>query len=275
MALLDINTEDLHRLRGLRGCLPLWRSGAGGQHRRGRTTSAPPAAPASRCARSRRSACRSGQQAAAEGLSAYQGVWVWVEQFQGEASSISWEMLGQGRKLADQRKCAADRLRAGPRGRAHRQARPSPTARTASSWWMTPPCAVYRTEPYARRWWTWCASTSRRSFCWAPARAGATWPAPSPLELYTGLTADCTGLDIDPETRLLRQTRPAFGGNIMATIICPNYRPQMSTVRHRVFEMPSRRPHPAGADRARRAGAMSEEQIATKVVDFLMADRDR
>lgn len=49
--------------------------------------------------------------------------------------------------------------------------------------------------------------------------------------IETGLTADCTGLDIDPETKLLVQTRPAFGGNIMAQIVCPERRPQMSTVR--------------------------------------------
>jgi electron transfer flavoprotein alpha subunit len=54
--------------------------------------------------------------------------------------------------------------------------------------------------------------------------------------LHTGLTADCTGLDIDNEKRLLLQTRPTFGGNIMATIICPNKRPQMATVRPRVFK---------------------------------------
>ena len=54
--------------------------------------------------------------------------------------------------------------------------------------------------------------------------------------LNTGLTADCTGLEIDPETRNLMQTRPAFGGNLMATIICPNHRPQMSTVRPKVMK---------------------------------------
>jgi electron transfer flavoprotein alpha subunit len=54
--------------------------------------------------------------------------------------------------------------------------------------------------------------------------------------LKTGLTADCTGLDIDPENRLLQQTRPTFGGNIMATIICQARRPQMATVRPRVFK---------------------------------------
>ncbi len=54
--------------------------------------------------------------------------------------------------------------------------------------------------------------------------------------VHTGLTADCTGLDVDPETKGLLMTRPAFGGNIMATIICPNYRPQMATVRPGVMK---------------------------------------
>jgi len=55
------------------------------------------------------------------------------------------------------------------------------------------------------------------------------------IKINTGLTADCTGLDIDLEKKLLLQTRPAFGGNIMATIITPNHRPQMATVRHKVM----------------------------------------
>lgn len=54
--------------------------------------------------------------------------------------------------------------------------------------------------------------------------------------LETGLTADCTVLEIDREERLLLQTRPAFGGNLMATIVCPNNRPQMATVRPKVFK---------------------------------------
>lgn len=54
--------------------------------------------------------------------------------------------------------------------------------------------------------------------------------------IHTGLTADCTKLDIDEETKLLRMTRPAFGGNIMATIVCREYRPQMATVRPGVMQ---------------------------------------
>ena len=56
------------------------------------------------------------------------------------------------------------------------------------------------------------------------------------ITLNTGLTADCTGLEIDNEKGILLQTRPAFGGNIMATIITPNHLPQMATVRHKVME---------------------------------------
>ncbi len=56
-------------------------------------------------------------------------------------------------------------------------------------------------------------------------------------KLNTGLTADCTKLEIDKDKKLLLQTRPAFGGNVMATIICPEHRPQMATVRPKVFKM--------------------------------------
>ncbi len=55
-------------------------------------------------------------------------------------------------------------------------------------------------------------------------------------KLLTGLTADCTELSMDVGERLLRQTRPAFGGNIMATILCKGHRPQMATVRHKVMK---------------------------------------
>ena len=52
----------------------------------------------------------------------------------------------------------------------------------------------------------------------------------------TGLTADCTDISIDPETKLLVQTRPTFGGNLMARIICKNHRPQMATIRPKMFD---------------------------------------
>lgn len=73
----------------------------------------------------------------------------------------------------------------------------------------------------------------------APATtAGRTYLPAVAAMVHTGLTADCTGLDIDPESGLLLQTRPAIGGNVMATIKTPDYVPQMATVRPKTFRIP-------------------------------------
>jgi electron transfer flavoprotein alpha subunit len=72
------------------------------------------------------------------------------------------------------------------------------------------------------------------------------------VELRTGLTADCTGLEIEKETENLLQTRPAFGGNIMATILTPNHLPQMATVRHKVMD-------PLPRDESRNGKIIKEE----------------
>ncbi|MCL5987127.1 MAG: electron transfer flavoprotein subunit alpha/FixB family protein [Actinobacteria bacterium] len=79
-------------------------------------------------------------------------------------------------------------------------------------------------------------------------------------ELETGLTADCTELDVDPNTRLLYSTRPTFGGNLMATILCETKRPQMATVRPRVLEMPK-------PDTARK-GKILTESYTLKDIDL-------
>lgn len=77
------------------------------------------------------------------------------------------------------------------------------------------------------------------------------------VQLRTGLTADCTVLSIDPGTGLLQQTRPAFGGNLMATIVCPNHRPQMATVRPGVFS--------AGTRSSARAGTVTSVSLDPSV----------
>ncbi|MCF7887307.1 MAG: electron transfer flavoprotein subunit alpha/FixB family protein, partial [Candidatus Omnitrophica bacterium] len=79
------------------------------------------------------------------------------------------------------------------------------------------------------------------------------------VKCYTGLTADCTGLEIDKDKKILIQTRPAFGGNIMAQIISPNFRPQMATVRHKV--MPEAKLDPA------RKGEIIKESFDPNNVD--------
>jgi len=201
-------------------------------------------------------------------LSAYRGVWVWVEQFQGRAASISWEMMGQGRVLADQ---LGGALTACVLGHGVEGVAKEAIAYGADRVFLAddPTLAAYRTEPYAKILVDLVREHKPEVFLLGASARGRDLAGSVATLLYTGLTADCTGLEIDPETRLLRQTRPAFGGNIMATILTPNHRPQMATVRHRVFEMPRLDPARQGQIVPVRV-RLSEEEIVTKVVDFLL-----
>jgi electron transfer flavoprotein alpha subunit len=85
----------------------------------------------------------------------------------------------------------------------------------------------------------------------------------------TGLTADCTALAIDPETGDLLQTRPAFGGNIMATIICPRHRPQMATVRHKVLPAAPKDPHHKGEVHIIKGVDEAKIDVRTRVVEVV------
>ncbi len=201
-------------------------------------------------------------------LSSYRGIWVWVEQFQGKACSISWEMLGQGRHLADQLGAPVTACVLGHNvGRIAQEAIAYGADRVFLADDAT--LAAYRTDPYAAVLVGLVREHRPEVFLLGASARGRDLAGAVATDLRTGLTADCTGLEIDPEARLLRQTRPAFGGNIMATIICPQHRPQMATVRHRVFEVP-----PADAAREGQIVAvpavMAESSIASQVVDFVL-----
>jgi electron transfer flavoprotein alpha subunit len=86
--------------------------------------------------------------------------------------------------------------------------------------------------------------------------------------LLTGLTADCTGLDIDTSDRSLLSSRPTFGGSLMCAIVNLNTRPQMATVRPRVMPMPARDTARTGRVIEHALG-MTEDDVVTKVVDFI------
>jgi electron transfer flavoprotein alpha subunit len=132
-----------------------------------------------------------------------------------------------------------------------------------------PTLAVYRTAPYARLLVDLVREYKPEIFLLGASSRGRDLAGSVASVLYTGLTADCTSLDIDQESGLLMQTRPAFGGNIMATIICPDHRPQMATVRHRVFEMPHADPRRQGQVIAIDA-AMGADEITTRVLDSIL-----
>jgi caffeyl-CoA reductase-Etf complex subunit CarE len=211
-----------------------------------------------------------GSRKVSENLAAYSGVWIWMEQFHGRTGSISIEMLGQGRKLADQRKVALTACVLG-----HNVEHITKEAISFGAdrvfWVDDEILAAYSTAPYASTLISLIREYKPEIFLLGASSRGRDLAGSVASVLYTGLTADCTGLDIDPETGLLLQTRPAFGGNIMATIICTNHRPQMATVRHRVFEMPVADSRSQGQVIPIKA-AMKAEQITAHVVDSILEE---
>ncbi len=175
------------------------------------------------------------QAAPAADLSAYKGVWVYAEQHKGGIASVALELLGEGRKLADKRKT---RLSAVFIGHGIKDKANELIAYGADIVYVAddPALKGFNDDSYAAVLTT-LAKFHKPEIILAGATAiGRSFIPKVAAKLYTGLTADCTVLDIDPETGHLHQTRPAFGGNIMATIVTPNHRPQMATVRHKVMK---------------------------------------
>lgn len=167
-------------------------------------------------------------------LSAYKGVWVFAEQREGKAVPVALELIGAGRRLADELKTDLTAVLFGAS---------DAEGRELIKWGAD---AVYHCsdalfdafndEPYAQLL-TSLINRHKPAIVLAGATPiGRSFIPRVAARLKTGLTADCTALEIDKETGNLLQVRPAFGGNIMATILCPNYRPQIATVRPRVMK---------------------------------------
>jgi electron transfer flavoprotein alpha subunit len=176
-------------------------------------------------------------------------------------------MLGKGRDLADQRETSLTACLLGDQVETIAK---EAIAFGADRVFLLdhPSLEAYRTEPYCQALVSLVRQHKPEILLMGASSRGRDLAGAVATALYTGLTADCTGLDIEPETGLLRQTRPAFGGNIMATIVCPNHRPQMATVRHRVFAMPNPDPDRSGQIIAVPT-SLGEDDIAAKVLDFI------
>jgi electron transfer flavoprotein alpha subunit len=162
------------------------------------------------------------------------GVWVIGEQWRGALKSVTYELLARGRYLADTLKtplcaiCFGNNLTEGDRLIA---------CGADKVFLVNGPELADNQEDFLTYKLVSLIKEHKPEIILAGATAlGRAFIPRAAAILNTGLTADCTGLDIDTDKRLLLQTRPTFGGNIMATIICPNKRPQMATVRPRVFK---------------------------------------
>ena len=125
--------------------------------------------------------------------------------------------------------------------------------------------AEYVTEPYAKAMTHIITTYKPEILLYGATAIGRDLAPRIAARVHTGLTADCTGLEIDPESKLLLMTRPAFGGNIMATIVCENHRPQMATVRPGVMK---------ALERTERTGAVTEVPVEFTPEDMNVTIRE-
>ena len=167
--------------------------------------------------------------------SLYKGVWVYAEQRHGEISSVVYELLNKGSELAKTLNVPLSAILIGSNISAKAQ---DLINRGADKVYVydDPILAEFQDDPYSCILADLIKEEKPEIVLMGATNIGRSFASRVAAKIYTGLTADCTALEIDPETRNLMQTRPAFGGNIMATILTPRHRPQMATVRHKVFK---------------------------------------
>jgi electron transfer flavoprotein alpha subunit len=169
-------------------------------------------------------------------LKSYKDIWVFLEQKNGIIQPVSYELLGKARELASKLGCnvvgiyLGAKPGAGELQKAVFQGADQIVSVEASE------LADFKDESYAKVMNELIRLRKPAVILSGATNVGRSFIPRVAVMARAGLTADCTGLDIDPATGNLLQTRPAFGGNIMATIIDPNHRPQMATVRHKVMK---------------------------------------
>ncbi len=175
------------------------------------------------------------QETVSDDLSSYKGVWVFGEQKNGTPSNVALELLGEGTKLASQ---LGVQLSAVIFGENIEDAARTLIAHGADNVYLVdhPSLKDFNDETYSDIFVQLIKTYKPEIVLMGATTYGRSLAPRVSSRLNTGLTADCTSLEIDTEKRILLQTRPAFGGNLMATIICPNHRPQMSTVRPKVMK---------------------------------------
>lgn len=174
------------------------------------------------------------QQQTRQDTSQWQGILVVAQQHRDELSSVTLELLCKAKELACSQNQMVSVALAAQDGEAMAQ---QLLEHGAQRVWLTQDAVFGEPQEEALTQWLYqVIETSKPAIVLFGATELGRSVAPRlAARLGTGLTADCTQLELEEETGLLQQTRPAFGGNLMATICCPNHRPQMATVRPGVF----------------------------------------
>jgi len=201
-----------------------------------------------------------------EMLSGYRGVWVVIEQFEGIVAKVSWELLGSGAELAGQLGVALSAIIIG-NNVGHLASESFEHGADRAIILDANVYTHYRTQPYTDAICHLIDKHKPEVILMGATAQGRDLAGAVATVVKTGLTADCTGLGID-DKRNLMQTRPAFGGNIMATIMCDKYRPQMATVRPHVMPMPQLQPGRKG-EIILESFSPCEEDVLVKVLEVI------
>jgi electron transfer flavoprotein alpha subunit len=204
-----------------------------------------------------------------EHFKAYKHVWVNVELERGHVHPVSWELMGEARKLANQLGVEVGAAILGAPNAGAREAAAEAFAYGADVVYLVenPVLAEYRNEPYTRTLTELVNTYKPEILLLGATNLGRDLAGSVATTLLTGLTADCTGLAVDAD-KSLAATRPTFGGSLLCTIYTLNYRPQMATVRPRVMAMPERREGRVGRI-VEHTIDLREDSIVTKVLSFL------
>ena len=200
-------------------------------------------------------------------LAAFQGVWVFIEQREGVVAPVSLELLGAGRQLADKLGVELGGVLLGDQVNGLVNIL---YEYGADKIYLAdhPVLHYYRTETYMKIFVELVQQYAPEIILMGATTTGRDLAGAVATDLATGLTADCTGLDIDLKQRLMLATRPAFGGNIMATIVCKNRRPQMATVRPKVMKMAAPVPGRQG-ELVTTEVNLQEDNLLTKVLEIV------
>lgn len=204
-----------------------------------------------------------------EKFRSYRHVWVYIEIERGRVHPVSWELLGEGRKLADKLGVDLAGVLVGPDDAATEEAARVAIRYGADRTYLCadPVLADYRNEPYTRALTDMVNTFQPEILLLGATNLGRDLAGSVATTLRTGLTADSTELDVDAD-KSLAATRPTFGGSLLCTIYTLNFRPQMATVRPRVMAMPERDADRTG-EVVRHPLGLAEADVITKILDFV------
>lgn len=199
----------------------------------------------------------------------YKNVWVFIESFEDQPKSVGLELLGQGRRLADE---LGQKLVAVALGRDTTE-----LARASALYGADQVITVdgeeyasYSADAYGYAFLKLVDKYEPNVILIGATVNGRDLGSKLAVSLRTGLTADCTALRVDEETKNIVWERPAFGGNLYAQILCATTRPQMGTCRPGAFKMPPERPenHP---ECIRESIHVPQDSLRTRVLEFVKA----